>query len=161
MWTSALSWKRSWKIQQPLKKQNQRHRVSSLHNSVWKNWLSPLHFFFFKFLTLLFVCPASLLCGLFSSCREWGLLSSCCAQASQWCGFSSFRAWATGFESLRSCHTCAQELRLLGSGAQAQSWRGMGLVALRHVESYETRDWTCVSWIGRWILYHWTTREAP
>ena len=22
------------------------------------------------------------------------------------------------------------------------------------------RDWTCVSCIGRWILYHWATREA-
>ena len=21
------------------------------------------------------------------------------------------------------------------------------------------RDWTCVSCIGRWVLYHWTTRE--
>ena len=23
------------------------------------------------------------------------------------------------------------------------------------------RDWTCVSCIGRWILYHWATSEAP
>ena len=22
------------------------------------------------------------------------------------------------------------------------------------------RDWTCISCIGRWILYHWVTREA-
>jgi len=22
------------------------------------------------------------------------------------------------------------------------------------------RDWTCISYIGRWILYHWTTRVA-
>ena len=22
------------------------------------------------------------------------------------------------------------------------------------------RDWTCISCIGRWILYHWATREA-
>ena len=31
---------------------------------------------------------SSLLCGLFSSCGEWGLLSSCCAPASHWSGFS-------------------------------------------------------------------------
>ena len=28
-------------------------------------------------------------------------------------------------------------------------------------ESSWLRDWTCFSCIGRWILYHWTTREAP
>ena len=27
--------------------------------------------------------------------------------------------------------------------------------------SSQTRDWTCVSCIGRWILYHWATGEAP
>ena len=23
------------------------------------------------------------------------------------------------------------------------------------------RDQTCISWISRWVLYHWATREAP
>ena len=36
----------------------------------------------------------------------------------------------------------------------------MGLVALQHVASSRIRDWTCVPWFGRWILYHWTTREV-
>ena len=27
--------------------------------------------------------------------------------------------------------------------------------------SFCPRDWTCVSWIGRQILYHWATWEAP
>ena len=27
-------------------------------------------------------------------------------------------------------------------------------------DSSMTRDWTCVSCISRWILYHWATREA-
>ena len=27
--------------------------------------------------------------------------------------------------------------------------------------SFQTRDWTHVSYIGRWILYHWATMEAP
>ena len=26
--------------------------------------------------------------------------------------------------------------------------------------SSRPRDWTCISCIGRWILYHWATREA-
>ena len=37
----------------------------------------------------------------------------------------------------------------------------MGLAALQHVGSSHTRDWTHVSCTGRWILYHWATREAP
>ena len=37
----------------------------------------------------------------------------------------------------------------------------MGLVALRHVGSSWIRDQTSVSCIGRQILYHWITREAP
>ena len=27
--------------------------------------------------------------------------------------------------------------------------------------SSQPRDWTCISCIGRWILYHWATREVP
>ena len=26
--------------------------------------------------------------------------------------------------------------------------------------SFQPRDWTCISCIGRWILYHWTARDA-
>ena len=26
--------------------------------------------------------------------------------------------------------------------------------------SFQPRDWACISCIGRWILYHWATREA-
>ena len=36
----------------------------------------------------------------------------------------------------------------------------MGLIALAHVESSHTRDWTHVPWIGRQILNHCTTREV-
>ena len=38
-------------------------------------------------------------------------------------------------------------------------WR-VGLVALWHVESSWTRDWTRVPCIRRYILNHWTMREA-
>ena len=46
------------------------------------------------------------------------------------------------------CCTWAQEL-----------WCA-GLVALQHVGSSWTRDRTCVSFIGRQILNHWTTRQV-
>ena len=36
----------------------------------------------------------------------------------------------------------------------------MGLVALWHVRSSQTRDQTCVPCIGRWILNHSATREV-
>ena len=51
-----------------------------------------LFFFFFKFYLLIFGCAgASLLRGLFSCCGEWGLLSSCRAQAFHGSGFSCCR----------------------------------------------------------------------
>ena len=37
----------------------------------------------------------------------------------------------------------------------------MGLLAPRHVRSSQIRDQTCVYCIGRWILYHSDTRQAP
>ena len=49
----------------------------------------------------------------------------------------------------RLCGTWAQELWYIGPVAQ---W---------HVGSSWTRDQTCVLCVGRWILYHWTTREVP
>ena len=27
--------------------------------------------------------------------------------------------------------------------------------------SFQSRDWACVSRIGRWVLYHWAARKAP
>ena len=38
---------------------------------------------------------------------------------------------------------------------------GTGLVAPRHVGSSRTKDHTHVSCMGRWISYHWATKEAP
>ena len=40
------------------------------------------------------------------------------------------------------------------------SFSFMRLVALLHVGSSWTRDWTAVPCTARWILNHWTTREA-
>ena len=36
----------------------------------------------------------------------------------------------------------------------------MSLVAPRHVESSQTRDQTCVPYVGRWILIHCTIKEV-
>ena len=61
-------------------------------------------------------------------------------------------------------------LLLLNTGSRACRLRQLqysgsvvvlsGLVALRHVESSQTRDQTRVPCIGRWILNHWTTKEV-
>ena len=45
--------------------------------------------------------------------------------------------------------------------SQPLAFRTVPSVALRHVGSYRTRDWTRVSCICRWILHFWATREAP
>ena len=43
---------------------------------------------------------------------------------------------------------------------QTQQWWRTGLVAPRHVGSSRIRGWTLTFCVGRWILYHWDTREA-
>ena len=72
--------------------------------------------------------------GLFSTCREQGLLSS---------------LWFTGSAG-----------RLPGSGAQAQRLWCVAFLALRQVGSFQTRDQTRVRCTGRRVSYHWATREA-
>ena len=65
---------------------------------------------------------------------EWRLLSSCGVGASHGGGFSYCRA-------------------------EAQWLWCTGLVALQLVGSSWIRGWTHISSIGRWILYHWTSKE--
>ena len=97
--------------------------------------------------------------GLFSSCSEWGLLAS--RSASHCGGFSCCRARGLGYACFSSYGTWAQQLWLLGSRAQAQQLWHTGSVAPQHMGSSQTRDQTHVSYIGRQILYHGATREAP
>ena len=59
-----------------------------------------------------------------------------------------------------SCGTWTQ-LWLTYPSAQAQSVWYMGLVALRHVESSQTRDGTCVICIGNWILLPLSHQGSP
>ena len=74
----------------------------------------------------------------------WAAWASLCS------GFSYCGAQAHG---LFGCSWQALERGLSGCGTCA-------LVALRHVRSSRTRDWTCVPCIGRWILIHCTTGEV-
>ena len=59
-----------------------------------------------------------------------------------------------------SCGTWAQQLWLAGSRVQAQQLWRMGLVALQHVGSSQTRAQTRVPCIGKRILNHCATREG-
>ena len=54
--------------------------------------------------------------------------------------------------------TLVAERKLLSTGSVLVLHR---LVAPRDVVSSQTREQTRVQCIGRWILYHWTTREVP
>ena len=72
-------------------------------------------FYFLKFLTARF----SLLCRLFSSCREWELLSSWSVQASHCSGFSCYGAQTLEHEDFSSFGSWAQLLELLDSRARA------------------------------------------
>ena len=53
--------------------------------------------------------------------------------------------------------SCCRDSRACG----LQWLQCMGLVTPQHVGSSRTRDRTCVPCVDRWILNHWTTREAP
>ena len=104
-------------------------------------WHSFYNFTFWNriclFLAALGLCRCT---RTFSSCGERERLSS-------WGGQTS-HSWGFSF--------CGTRLGYLGTVDSEH----MGLVAPRHVESSQTRDWTCVPWIGRWILNYWTTREV-
>ena len=72
-------------------------------------WIIIFHIYVFIY----FSCSGSLLLhGIFSSCGEWGLLSSCCAQASHHSGFLYRGAWALGCTGLSSCGSWSLEHRL-------------------------------------------------
>ena len=120
-------------------------------------------FIFEKLINYLFILAAlGLRCctRAFSSCSERGYPSLQCT------GFSLRRLLllrSTGCRraGVSSCGTQAQQLWLAGSRAQAQQLWRMDLVSPWHVGSSWTRARTRVPCIGRWILNHCATREAP
>ena len=85
------------------------------------------HFIFKNFVYLLtFGCAGSLSPGgLFSSCGEQGLLSSCDMQDPHCGGFSCCGAWAVGCLGFSSCGSWALEHRLSSCSTWAQLPRSM------------------------------------
>ena len=80
-----------------------------------------------------------------------------CARA-----FSSCGKWGPLFIAVRRPLTiAASRCGAQAPDAQAQYLWLTGLVALRHVGSSQTRARTLVPCIGRRILNHCATREAP
>ena len=116
--------------------------------------------YLFIYLFIFYCTGSSLLLGLFSSCGEPGLHSSCGMWASHCLGFSCCGAHTPGHADFLSCGMWTWSLQLPGSRAQAQQLWHTGLVAPQQAGSSWTRDWNHVSSIGSWILYHWATREA-
>ena len=114
---------------------------STRNKSISQNLSNYLDFWFL----FIFGCiKSSLLHRLSSSCGEQRLLPNC-VQASHCSGFS----WAE--HRLQSAQTSPVAPRLYSQAPQL--WH-MGLGALQRVGSSYIREQTCVSCIGRQILYH-------
>ena len=87
-----------------------------------------LYCLFKTFIMYLFIfgyTGSSMLLGLFSSCGEWRILSSCGVRASHCGGFSCCEAEPLGCRGFRSCSLWAQQLWLPGS-------RVNGSIAMAH-----------------------------
>ena len=84
--------------------------------------------------------------------RERGLLSSC-----PWAGFSL--QWLLLLWSKACTAKGLQSLQLADFSVEAQQAWCTGWVAPRHMGSPRTRDRTCGSCTGRWLLHHWATKE--
>ena len=104
--------------------------------SLWCCMLTWAAFLFniYIYIIFFFGCSgSSMLCGLFSSYSEQGLLSSCSVLASHCGGFAYYTAWAlrcarAGFGS---CGTWVQRLQFLGSTIGAVDvvlWRNFSAV---------------------------------
>ena len=113
------------------------------------------------FYLFIFGCVgSSVLCVGFLQLRRAGISLRCGAWASCGgffcCGARVLGAWAS---VVVACGL--RQLWLVGSRAQTQQLWCTGLVAPWHVGFSRTRARTCVPCIGRWILNHCATREAP
>ena len=102
--------------------------------------LRPVFFLFLRFIYLFLAALVLCYCENFSLLAVSGAALSC-------------DTWASHYSRFSCCG--AQPLECIGF----KLWC-MGLVATRHVGSSRSRNWTRVSWIGRRLLNHWTTRET-
>ena len=118
-------------------------------------------------------CVGSAAARVLSSCGERGLLSSCGVRSpaagnrgfSQAAGSGGFSpaAGSRGFSPAFLQFSCCRGFPSCGFWALGHSLSGCcpGSVALQHVGPSGTRDRTHVSCVGRRILIHCATREAP
>ena len=99
------------------------------------------------------------LCWVFVAARGLSLVAASRGYSSLWCAGFSLRwlllLWSTGSRRMgfSSCGSRALEHRLSSCGARASFLRGVGF-------SW-TRDRTRAPCVGRRILNHCATREAP
>ena len=109
-------------------------RILSLLISILYFYIFFSFFHIFNFYLFIFGCAGPLLlCRLFSSYDEWGLLSNCGVRASLCLGF--LLLWSVSSRPLQ-----LQQLWRMGSRASAQQLGCTGLVALWHVRCSWTRD---------------------
>ena len=115
--------------------------------------------------TVLFICllifghAGSLLLRSLSLAEESGGTFRLWCAGFSLCWLLSLHSTGSGTLRLQQLQPWAQQWRLPGSRAQAQQLRHTGLAALWHAGSSQIRDWTHVSYTGRWILYHWPKRS--
>ena len=129
------------------------------------NLCYKLEIYFKKFFLILFIY--FWLCWVFVAVRGLSLVAVSGGYSSlRFARFSLrwlllLRSTGSRCVGFSSCGTRAQQLWLMGSRAQAQQLWHTGLAAPWHMGSSWTRARTRVLCIGRWILNHCATREAP
>ena len=110
----------------------------------------------------------TLRCALWSLLEDPGGLSSSCLINARWIAFPILYGCFSRLCSpsvAKSCPTLLQPhglypTRLLCPWNFPGKYTGVGCHYLLQ-GTFPTRDWTRVSCLGRWILYHWATWEAP
>ena len=75
---------------------------------------------------------------------------------SYWGGFSCCGAWTLWRAGFSWCWRSCCRARILGR----VGFSGCGAQAPWHLGSSQTKGGTCVYCIGRWIFYHWATKEV-
>ena len=115
-------------------------------------YISPHGTFKHLFIHLFLAALGPLLRGLFSSCREWGLLSSSGAQAPHCGGFVCCRVQALG--------TWASVGALPGLQTASSAVVAPRLSCPVACDISRTRDQTFIPALTGG-LYHWTTRKSP
>ena len=132
-------------------------KVSAAEQDGFVGYLDEKFSFIYSFLIILFIfgcAGSSLLCGLFSSCSKWGLLSSRSLWASHCGGSSCCGEPALGHKGFRSCSAWALE-----HSSVVVAWGLRCSVACGSLPRSGIKPVFLA--FGKWILYHWPTGKAP